>query len=188
MNTGLLLVDIQNEYFPGNPMELTGMREASVKAKELLSFFRQNQWPIFHIQHIIPDIEAFVFALGTQGAEIHDSVKPLPEETVIQKNYANSFRDTPLLTELKKAGIERLVICGAMSHMCVEATTRAAADLGFSCIVIHDACATMNLQFGGRTIQAEDVHGAAMAALSFAYARILDCNEYISRIKNAGST
>ena len=147
MKTGLLLVDIQNDYFPGGCMELTGMNEASLNAKALLSYFRENRWPIFHVQHIARGDRATFFLPDTDGAEIHYNVKPLPGEVVIQKHYPNSFRGTPLLDELTKTGIERVVICGAMSHMCIDATTRAAADFGFRCEVIHDACATRNLVF-----------------------------------------
>ena len=188
MKAGLLLVDIQNEYFPGNPLELVGIEEASIRAGELLSFFRKNRWPVFHIQHVIPKENSPVFAVNSSGVEIHESVRPLDSEKIIIKNHANSFRETPLLDELRGSGIERVVICGAMSHMCVDATARAACDLGFDCVVIHDACATMNLVFAEKTIQAEDVHGASMAALGFAYAKVMSVHQYIDSIGGAGTS
>jgi nicotinamidase-related amidase len=188
MKAGLLLVDIQNEYFPGNPMELVGIEEASIQAGELLSFFRKKQWPVFHIQHVIPNEKSPIFALHSRGVEIHESVQPLDSEKIIIKNYANSFRETTLLEGLRKSGVARVVVCGAMSHMCVEATTRAAADLGFDCIVIHDACATMNLVFGDKTIKAEDVHGSSMAALGFAYAKVMSVTQYIGSMRNDSAT
>jgi len=173
MKTGLILVDIQNDYFPGGRMELVEISEAGQKAGELLSFFRANNWPTHHIQHLSARQGATFFLPDTEGAEIHDCIKPLSDEQVIQKFYPNSFRETALLEELKENQVEQLVICGAMSHMCIDATTRAAFDLGFECLVIQDACATRNLEFGGKTIAAEEVHGAFMAALGAAYARVL---------------
>jgi nicotinamidase-related amidase len=181
MKTGLILVDIQNDYFAGGRMELAGMEAAGEKAGELLAFFRDNQWPTFHIQHISNYEGATFFLPDTKGAEIHSDVKPRPEESVIQKHYPNSFRETSLLDALKNAGVENAVICGAMSHMCIDATTRAAADLGFGCTVIHDACATRNLNFGKKKILAQDVHASFMAALGSAYARVLSSNEFISK-------
>ena len=181
MTTGLILVDIQNDYFPGGAMELDGIREAAVKAKELLSIFREKRWPTFHIQHIASQENATFFIPGTAGVEIHDDIKPMADERVITKHFPNSFRETGLLEELNKGGIERLVICGAMSHMCIDATTRAAFDLGFNCSVIQDACATRNLEFGGRTIAADQVHGSFMAALGSVYARVLGLNEFKNR-------
>jgi nicotinamidase-related amidase len=178
MKTGLILVDIQNDYFPGGPMELVGIREATDKAEALLSTFRENHWPTFHIQHISRQENATFFRSDTAGVEIHNNIKPFSGERVIEKNYPNSFRKTGLLEELNQDQIEQLVICGAMSHMCIDATTRAAFDLGFHCLVIQDACATKNLEFGGKTIAAEMVHGSFMAALGSVYAQVLTTEEF----------
>jgi len=180
MSTALILVDIQNDYFPGGRMELVGMEEAGAKAKELLMQFRENRRPTFHIQHIAERKGATFFLPNTEGAEIHEVIKPFPKELVIQKHYPNSFRETPLLQELNEAQVKRVVICGAMSHMCIDATTRAAADFGFECMIVHDACATRNLEFAGKTIHAEQVHGSFMAALAGIYARVVSLREYLS--------
>jgi nicotinamidase-related amidase len=185
MTIGLILVDIQNDYFSGGRMELVGMEEAGSKAKDLLSLFRAKQWPTFHIQHIATGERATFFIPDTEGVETHDHVKPLPGDVVIHKHYPNSFRKTRLLEALKEAGIEQVVICGAMSHMCVDATTRAAADFGFDCTVIHDACATRDLEFGGKTIAAQEVHGSFMAALGAAYAKVMGLDEFLSNIEEA---
>jgi nicotinamidase-related amidase len=183
MSTGLILVDIQNDYFAGGRMELVGMDAAGEKAGELLTFFRDNRWPTFHIQHISNYEGATFFLPETKGAEIHSAVKHRPDESVIQKHYPNSFRETPLLDALKSAGVENIVICGAMSHMCIDATTRAAADFGFGCTVVHDACATRNLDFGKKKILAQDVHASFMAALGSAYAKVLGYQEFSSKTK-----
>lgn len=184
MKTGLILVDIQNDYFEGGRMELVGMEAASTKANKLLALFRNNRWPTFHIQHLSVGKGASFFLPDTKGVEIHDSIKPQSDELVVQKHFPNSFRETPLLNELKNAGVDRVVICGAMSHMCIDATTRAAADLGFECTVIHDGCATRNLEFGEKKVLADDVHASFMAALGFAYAKVMNCKEFMSKFKN----
>ncbi|NEP02719.1 MAG: cysteine hydrolase [Symploca sp. SIO2E9] len=183
MTTGLVLVDIQNDYFPGGKMELVGINEAVKNVQQLLQYFRSNQLPTFHIQHFFEiNSNAGFFIRGTEGVELHESIQPLPGDLVISKNYPNGFRETSLLDELKKAEVEDLVICGAMSHMCIDATTRAAADLGFNCVVVHDACATKDLQFGDKTINAEDVQGAFMNALGFAYANVVKVSEFKERL------
>lgn len=180
MKTALVLVDIQNDYFPGGRMELSGINEASATAKELFFFFRKNNWPTVHFQHISTQKGATFFLPDTDGANIHESITPLDQDTVIQKHYPNSFRETDLYDHLTGAGVKNLVICGAMSHMCIDATTRAAADLGFSCMVVHDACATRDLEFEGKTIPATDVHGSFMSALGMAYARVLGFKDFLS--------
>jgi nicotinamidase-related amidase len=178
MKTGLILVDIQNDYFPGGRMELIGMQEAGSKAGELLAFFRENSWPTFHIQHVSVREGATFFLPDTKGIELHESIRPQAGELVIQKNYPNSFRETSLMQELERHDVKKVVICGAMSHMCIDATTRAAFDHCFDCTVIQDACATRDLEFSGRKIHAADVHGSFMAALGAAYARVLNFDEY----------
>jgi len=179
MKTGLILVDIQNDYFPGGRMELAGMKEAGSKAGDLLAFFRENGWPTFHIQHISVRQGASFFLPDTEGIEFYEGIRPHADELVIQKNYPNSFRETPLLQELERHDVKKVVICGAMSHMCIDATTRAAFDHCFDCTVIQDACATRDLEFGGQKIAARDVHGAFMAALGAAYAKVLSLNEFM---------
>jgi nicotinamidase-related amidase len=181
MKKGLILVDIQNDYFPGGNLELKGMKEAASVAGDLLRLFRDKAWPLFHVQHLSNYDGATFFLPDTPGVQIHETVKPLPGETVIRKHFPNSFRKTSLLDKIQEAGVEAVVICGAMSHLCIDATTRAAADLGFPCNVIHDGCATRDLDFRGRTVSAADVHAAFMAALGSGYARVMDFNTFQSK-------
>jgi nicotinamidase-related amidase len=180
MKSGLLLVDIQNDYFAGGNMELVSMDAAAEMASVVLESFREQKKPIFHIQHLSTRQGATFFIPGTEGVETHARVAPKDGESLIQKNFPNSFRDTALLETLRGDAVEQLVICGAMSHMCIDATTRAAFDLGFSCTVISDACATRDLQFEGKTVPAKDVHAAFMAALAVPYASIVTARKLVS--------
>jgi nicotinamidase-related amidase len=68
--------------------------------------------------------------------------------------------------------VQELVIAGMMTHLCIDATTRAAADLGFKCSLAHDACATRALSFGDNRVPAEQVHYSFLSALSGAYATV----------------
>ncbi len=182
MKNALLLIDIQNDYFPQGRMELEGSLAAAQRAKTLLDLFREKNWPIFHIQHISTRPTASFFLPGTPGAEIHEVVKPVGGEAVIQKNFPNSFRNTDLLARLQKMEIQGLVICGMMTHMCVDATVRAAFDHGFECVTVHDACATKALQFKGEEIPAVKVHSSFLAALTAVYTRALTSQETIAHL------
>lgn len=173
VNTALILIDIQNDYFPGGRMEVEGSAEASLKAKELLELFRARRLPIVHIRHVSTRPGATFFLLGTEGADIHLNAAPLPGEPVIVKNFPNSFRDTELLPILREKGIERLLVCGMMTHMCVDATVRAAFDHGFACTVVYDACATRTLSFNGVETPAHQVQAAFIAALGAVYGRVV---------------
>jgi nicotinamidase-related amidase len=180
VKTGLVLVDIQNDYFPGGNMELVSMESVAGTAATVLDRFREQKNPVYHIQHVSTRPGATFFIPGTEGMETHASVAPMDGEAVIQKNFPNSFRDTSLLETLRGGAVEHLVICGAMSHMCIDATTRAAFDHGFSCTVVSDACATRDLQFDGETVSAKDVHAAFMAALRVPYANVVTVRELTS--------
>ena len=179
MVLGLVLVDIQKDYFPDGRMELVGMERAAKNAGIVLRKFRQLRLPVFHIRHVSLRPGATFFLPGTKGVEIHDSVSPLDGEIVIEKNYPNGFRGTSLFETLKAGGVDEIVVCGAMSHMCIDATTRAAFDMGFSCTVLEDGCATRDLQFKGETIEAGKVHAAFMSALSAPYARVTGTADFV---------
>ncbi|MDZ4254777.1 MAG: cysteine hydrolase family protein [Sulfuritalea sp.] len=177
MNTALLIIDIQNDYFPGGAMELAGSVEAGAKAGKLIEAFRGKGLPVIHVQHISTRPGASFFVPDTKGVEIHASVAPQAGETIIQKNFPNSFRDTPLLQHLRDSDITRLVIAGMMTQMCIDTTVRAAADLGFACSLAHDACATRDLSFGGVTVPAANVQAAFLAALNGLFARVQTTDE-----------
>lgn len=178
MNKALLLIDIQKEYFENGALELVNPIAASENAKKLLENFRRENKTVVHVQHISPDGAPF-FISGTEGVEIHENVKPLNGEKVITKQFPNSFRDTDLLEYLKSKNITHLVIAGMMTHMCIDAGTRAAFDYGFECTVIADACATRDLQIKGQNVKAADAQNAFLAALEFSYSKILTTTEYL---------
>lgn len=178
MPQALLLVDVQNDYFPGGAYTLANIEAASANAAALLAHFRDAGLPLIHVRHEFAFDGAPFFRPGTPGADIHPSVAPLAGETVITKNAVNAFHRTDLQEQLQALGIDQLVIAGAMSHMCIEGATRAAADLGYKCQVIHDACATRDQEFAGRTVPAADVHATAMSALGFAYAEVKSLAEF----------
>jgi len=182
MKKGLLLVDIQNDYFPGGAMELVGMEQAATNARQLLQQFRTTKTSIFHIQHLATRPDATFFLPETTGSQIHDLVAPLPGEQLVTKHYPNSFRETTLLDRLRCKSVTDLVICGAMSHMCIDATTRAAFDFGFNCTVVEDACATRDLSFQGKMIKAAEVHAVFMAALTAPYAKVMSTEEFLSHL------
>ncbi len=179
MGDALVIIDMQNDYFDGGNMELKGAHEAALNAKKLLEFYRNGNKPIYHIQHFSVYAGAAFFVPDTPGVEINSLLTPLESETVIKKHFPNSFRETNLLEELQSKNINHLTICGAMSHLCVDATTRAAFDLGFKCTVVTDACATRDLEFEGTIIPADSVHGAFMAALYPVYAQLRQADEII---------
>lgn len=178
-NTALLIIDIQNDYFDGGAYPLSGSLAASLNAQKLLSNFRSNALPVVHIQHIALQSGASFFLPNTKGAGIHKNVTPLQTEKIITKHYPNSFRETDLLAHLKSQNITQLVVCGMMTHMCVDATVRAAKDYGFNITVISDACATRKLEIQGQSVEASEVQKSFLAALNYFYSTVQTTSEYL---------
>lgn len=165
--SALLLIDIQNFYFPGGKLPLVEPEKAAQNAAKLLDWFRNEKFLVIHVRHN-----------SEPGGTINDIVKPLPGENIFSKDAVNCFVGTNLLDYLKSNKIDTLVICGMQTHMCVEAATRAASDYGFKCILIHDACATKDLKYGDRLIKAEDIHYSTLATLKN-YATVESTKEFL---------
>jgi nicotinamidase-related amidase len=183
MKSALLIVDIQNDYFSGGSNPLEGSLEAAAQAARLLDFFRRQDLPRLFVRHLSQRPGAGSFLPGTPGAEIHARVQPLPGEALIEKHFPNSFRETGLLDALRQAGVDHLVICGMMTHMCVDATVRAAVDAGFDVITAQDACATKSLSFDGQAIPAAQVHASFLAALNGAYGTVLPVEAILQHLE-----
>ncbi|HEU4922099.1 MAG TPA: cysteine hydrolase family protein [Burkholderiales bacterium] len=176
-DSALVVIDIQNDYFPGGAMELDGADAAGAKAGVAINKFRENKLPVIHVRHLSVRPGATFFLPGTRGAEIHPLVQPLAGETVIEKNFPNAFRNTGLKELLEKQNTKNLVVAGMMTHMCVDASVRHAADLGYKITLLGDACATRAQSYGGETVPARQVHAAFLAALNGFYAKVVNTHE-----------
>jgi nicotinamidase-related amidase len=172
MSRAYLIIDIQRDYFPGGAYPLVAPEAAAEAARRVLETFRAAGEPVVHLKHIWDAPDAEFMRPGTDGIEIHPLVAPADGEQVIEKTEPNGFIGTELEASLRDRGIDSLVVAGMMSSMCVDATVRAAVDLGFKATVVHDACAAPDLSYEGMQIPGLSVHGAFMAALADGYATL----------------
>jgi nicotinamidase-related amidase len=177
MARGLLIIDIQRDYFPGGAYPLVGPDDAAAAARRVLDAFRASGEPVLHLKHVWDAPDATFMRPGTDGVEIHALLAPADGEPVLEKAAPNGFVGTPLEDELRSRGIDDLVVAGMMSSMCVDATVRAAVDLGFSATVVHDGCAAPDLEFLGQTVGGAAVHAAFMAALADGYAAVVGSDD-----------
>ena len=166
--TALLLIDIQDFYFPGGSLQLENPEQAGMNAGLLLEEFRKKKSPIYHVKHNFEP-----------GGDIHQYVKPKKGERIFSKDQVNAFLETGLLEVLQTDSIESLVICGMQTHMCVEAAVRAAHDYGFDCILIEDACATRSLQYKEHIIPAINVHYSSIQTLQ-SYSEVMSTTGFLS--------
>jgi nicotinamidase-related amidase len=178
MKQALILVDIQNDYFPDGKFELANPVAAVKNIRKVLDYFRSKSYPVIHVQHISLKENAPFFVKDSKGAEIYKDVAPINGEYIVQKNYPNSFFKTNLMDILEKENISDVVICGMMSHMCIDSTVRGAFELGLNCTLIEDCCTTRDLTFGDKSINWEDVHYSFMTALS-SFSKVIRTNDFL---------
>lgn len=179
-NRAIVVVDLQNEYWPEGGLPLTNIAAAAENAARVMAHGRAAGDLVINVRHEMPT-GAPVFAPGSHGSQIHATVAPAEGETVITKAFPNSFLHTGLKALLDAKGIEEVVVFGAMSHMCVDATVRAANDFGFRTVTVHDACATRELEFNSVAVPAAQVHAGFMAAFAFGYGEVISTNAFLAR-------
>ncbi len=167
----LLLIDWQEEYRTGE-LVLDGVEDAIVRAVEVLERTRAAGGRVVHVAHA--GAPGGMFDRAASRGQFVAELTPLPGEAVVEKTAPSAFTHTDLAEILDRGGRRPLVVAGAMTHMCVSSTLRAAAELGYQSCVVADACATRELPLtGGASIPAPVVHRANLAALGDRFARVV---------------
>ncbi|WP_224794764.1 isochorismatase family protein, partial [Pseudomonas fluorescens] len=108
----LIVVDIQNDYFPQGKWPLAGADAAADNAARLIAAFRENSDSVIHIRHEFTSADAPFFTPGSEGAKLHPKVLNRADEPVVLKHFVNSFRETELQAILDEQGIKELVVVG----------------------------------------------------------------------------
>ncbi|KQY12803.1 cysteine hydrolase family protein [Rhizobium sp. Root482] len=176
----IIVVDLQNDYLTTGRFPLVGIDAALENAARVVDAARRSGDLIINVRHESPADGPF-FAAGTEGAEIISKMAPQDGEAIVTKRYPNSFRETGLADILSSAGVEDVTVVGAMSHMCIDATARAASDLGYKTTIVEDACSTRDLEFKGEIVSADKVHAAYMSALAFGYGQVVSTEDYLAK-------
>lgn len=171
-DSALIMIDCQNTYRKG-VMQLTGVEEALKEAQKLLHMARDLNIPIFHIQH--DGGPGSPYDVNAEIGTISDEVAPIAGESVITKNYPNSFVLTDLDTQLKATGVKNIFLAGFMTHMCINSTAHGGFNLGYSPTVVASATATRPLEAAnGKVISAQEVQDGAIASTRDLYAAIVN--------------
>jgi len=168
----LIVVDMQNDYYPNGAMELVGILEAHRVINETINKFRYSGDEVIFIQHIASKDAPF-FKQDSSGAEIYEGLDRKVSDKVFVKHYPNSFRDTGLHEYLQEKEIASIVICGAMTHMCIDTTVRAGYDLGYDIKLIANGCATKDLVFKDKVISTDIVHKTFLSAMDRTFCSVI---------------
>lgn len=178
--SALLVIDFQNEYFSGR-MPLPDGERALRNAQRLIDHADQAKMPVFHVQHVTP-AGSPIFAEGGDGVRFHRDLQPAPHHVVLKKSSVSVFPTTDLDRRLRAAGIETLIIAGLMTHACVAGAARDAVPLGYSVIVVDDACATRDLDGSDGAssgVTHANLHRAALASIDDTFGDILTTEQVL---------
>lgn len=183
MTEALIVVDVQNDYFPdGNLPTCNPIRTAEACAK-LIKKFRNEKKEVVYIKHIVKEEQSKdypFFVKDTWGVEINDIVKPLPNEKVITKSEVSSFVRTELKDYLLSKNIKKLIVVGMMIHNCVNATVYSGVDEGFDCIVVEEAVNTMDQKLHDKVVKAEQIKESFLAGIQFVYSKVYKLEEVLN--------
>ena len=165
--TALVVIDAQQEYFaPLGKVVLPGGPAAVTRIARALAWARAESMPIVHIVHESRRPGAAIFAPGSPALAIHPEASAAPGEPVLTKHLPGSFTGTTLEHFLRERGVDRVILSGFMTQMCVDTTARQAAHLGFGVTVLADATAAKAVQGpDGEQISAEQVHRTHLGSL-----------------------
>ena len=166
--TALVVIDAQQEYFaPLGKVVLPDGPAAVKRIGRALAWARAEKVPVIHIVHESRKAGAAIFAPGSPALAVHPDAAAVGDEPVYTKHLPGSFTGTPLEETLRKHGVERVIVAGFMTQMCVDTTTRQAAHLGFSVTVLSDATAAKSVVGpDGGTIAADLVHRTHLGSLN----------------------
>ncbi len=176
MTTALLCIDMQmgmaERIASGRPIANAGAED---RIAALMALFRSRGLPVVHVHHDEPGTP---FARGEPSGEVMPCAAPVAGETVFWKSRSSAFAGTGLDAHLRQAGIDRVVIIGAVAAFCVTSTTRAASDLGFKVILPGDALLAFDIAAhdGGR-IDPDTVLRVTLSLLGSDFAQLVTADQ-----------
>ncbi|PKH70916.1 cysteine hydrolase [Stenotrophomonas sp. Betaine-02u-21] len=190
--TAVIVIDFQNEYFPGGRMVIPDGASALQNTRRLIKAADAKGIRVIHVQHVLP-AGAPLFAEGGKTVQFHPDMQPRAGDSVVQKDNVSVFAGASAAVmdrTLKDAGIDTLIVTGLMTHACVSGAARdaAAAPRGYRVIVASDATATRDLELAtGATIDHKTLHAASLATLEDTYGDVMTTEAIIGLVDNAGA-
>lgn len=147
--------------------------QAEDNVAALLATWRDAGLPVLHVRHDSPDAGS-PYRADAPGHAFKPCAAPLAHEPVFAKRTTSAFSDGRLDATLTRLGVTCLVLCGVLTQNSVEATARAAGDLGYRVFLVEDACrASAKTDARGRRWSADEVHALSLANLTGEYARVV---------------
>ena len=145
MKKALLVIDLQNDYFPGGKFPLWNTYAILQNIERAIAKANAQGIPVIHIQHVAKQGMAPFFNEGTPGADIHPSIlAAAPKAPVVVKEFADGFEQTNLEETLTKLGVTDLLVCGMMTQNCVTHTAISKTVEKYNVTILPDCCTTVS--------------------------------------------
>ncbi len=190
--TALLVIDMQNDFIKeGAVLEVPKIREQIPKIKKLIDTCRGLGMPIVYSRQVyrldiaVRPLILDMFTLldkkglreGTEGAEIHKDLKPLPSDFIVNKMRFSAFYNTDLESILrnvrKRRAIDTVIICGTVTNICCESTARDAFERDFRVVFGSDITSAWSDEFQNLTLKTID----------YAFGWVMSLDEIIIALK-----
>jgi nicotinamidase-related amidase len=139
MKPALLVIDVQRQFYKRGPVTVQSLDSAVEYINAAIGLFRQKSLPVVCIQHMNQETG---LGPGVDGFEVPERLNVLPSDPHVHKTYGNAFRKTSLEADLRKLGVDTVIITGFCAEYCVLSTIRGAEDLDLMPIVLQGALAS----------------------------------------------
>lgn len=181
MKTALLVIDVQMALAHDDAAGAArSCPEAADNIGRLLAQFRASGDKIIHVHHHGTGADD-PFHPDASGAAVQPFAAPQDDEQVIIKHVSSAFGGTTLLSDLRDAGIERVIICGATANHCAESAARSASSLGFDMVYASDAVWAYDATGpDGVTHAAEQIHSVTLANLHGEFGAVQSTDEILA--------
>ena len=182
MGKALLVIDVQNEYFSG-ALPITYPQLSINNICKAMEAAKQNNVLVIAIQHTAPQKDSKIFARGSSEWELHEDIKKIGFDYLIEKNLPGSFTGTDLEAILRDKKVDTVTISGYMTQMCCDTTARQALHLGFSVEFLSDSTGTLNISNYAGEVTAEELHRAILVTQAMRFSKVMTSDEWIKSIK-----
>ena len=181
MKRGLLVIDVQNEYFTGKlPVSYPPGSFANIL--RAMDAARSHRVSVVVIQHSAMSEASPVFRKGSHEWRLHSDIGIRQRDVLIEKKWPDSFMGTELEEWLEGAGIDTLAICGYMTQMCCDTTARRAFHLGYAVEFLSDATGTLALSNEAGTVTDAELHRAILTTQGSRFSHVMETGKWIERV------
>lgn len=168
----LIVIDVQREYVDGAlPISYPPLQQSLPNIVTAIETAHDADVPVVLVRHV-DAADSPVFAAGSRGAELHDTVATAAHDLLLVKDGVSAFAGTSLAAWLHAHDVDTVTIAGFMTQHCDESTARDAADLGLAVELLADATGTLPLATPAGTLPAKEVHERTLLVLSSGFASV----------------